>query len=261
MMFRPTRIVRVTSRQELDSALGSADQLIVEGDEGLLSYAVAKASSDPQNRIAIELEGKPEDPFFADTVRTDHRLSPRIVRPEADRWASSPPAYSPAPAPTPAPLPPAPSAAPPRAGPSVPADEGVFARRAKSRRWLIVVICAVLVLLLAGAVGWYLAPGTATHPAPATAPSPAVPAHPAPAESPSAPEAPPSPPIDITAILQTLAWPLVSIVAILALFFVARQAIMGGRNVEISWKVTEKVTGRVVITKVRAPSARTRTAG
>jgi len=53
-------------------------------------------------------------------------------------------------------------------------------------------------------------------------------------------------------------WPAVSIVAILALFFIARQAIAGGRNVEISWKVSEKVSGRVVITKVRTPVRRQR---
>jgi hypothetical protein len=55
-------------------------------------------------------------------------------------------------------------------------------------------------------------------------------------------------------------WPAVAIVAILALFLIARQAIAGGRNVDISWKVTEKVSGRVVITKVRAPVRRQRAA-
>ncbi len=55
-------------------------------------------------------------------------------------------------------------------------------------------------------------------------------------------------------------WPAVSIVAILALFFIARQAIAGGRNVEISWKVSEKVGGRVVITRVRTPVKRQRAA-
>ena len=34
------------------------------------------------------------------------------------------------------------------------------------------------------------------------------------------------------------------------LFLLARQAISGGSNVTIVWKVTEKVSGRVVITKV-----------
>jgi hypothetical protein len=53
-MFRPTRIIRVTTKQEFDSALRSADQVIVEGDDELLSYAVTKASEDPQNRVSVE---------------------------------------------------------------------------------------------------------------------------------------------------------------------------------------------------------------
>ena len=61
-------------------------------------------------------------------------------------------------------------------------------------------------------------------------------------------------------LVQALAWPAVTIAAITALFLVARQAIAGGRNVEISWKVTEKVSGRVVITKVRTRAQKARTA-
>jgi hypothetical protein len=51
--------------------------------------------------------------------------------------------------------------------------------------------------------------------------------------------------------LPSLLWPLAAIVAIVALFLIARQAISSGSNVTITWKVTEKVTGRVVITKVK----------
>ena len=79
----------------------------------------------------------------------------------------------------------------------------------------------------------------------------------APAPSP-APEAPTAPASNVPAVLQVLAWPAVSMVAILALFFITRQAITGGRNVEISWKVTEKITGRVVITKVRTRATKER---
>lgn len=61
---------------------------------------------------------------------------------------------------------------------------------------------------------------------------------------------------DFWANLPTLLWPLVAIVAIVALFLIARQAISTGNNVTIQWKVTEKVTGRVVITKVRERSPR-----
>jgi hypothetical protein len=55
-------------------------------------------------------------------------------------------------------------------------------------------------------------------------------------------------------------WPLVAIVAIIALFFIARQAISSGSNVTITWKMTEKVQGRVVITKVRERAPRQRPA-
>jgi len=59
MRFRPTRVVGVTNKEELDSALLSADQVIVEGDDQLLSYAAAKASQDPEHsRVDIEIAGR-----------------------------------------------------------------------------------------------------------------------------------------------------------------------------------------------------------
>src|SRR5262249_53093394 len=42
------RVVRATSKEEFDTALATADQVIVEGDDELLSYAATKASHDPQ---------------------------------------------------------------------------------------------------------------------------------------------------------------------------------------------------------------------
>ena len=53
-----------------------------------------------------------------------------------------------------------------------------------------------------------------------------------------------------------LAWPVVAIVAIVALYLVARQAISAGSNLEVHWKVTEKVTGRLVISKIRTSAPR-----
>lgn len=49
---------------------------------------------------------------------------------------------------------------------------------------------------------------------------------------------------------------LVEIVAIVAVYLIARQAIAAGQNVEITWKVTEKAAGMVVITKVPVRPAR-----
>jgi hypothetical protein len=57
--FRPARVVRVTSKEELDSALASADQVIVEGDDRLLSYAVTKAARDaPLSNVDIQMRGR-----------------------------------------------------------------------------------------------------------------------------------------------------------------------------------------------------------
>ena len=54
-MLRPVRTVRVTTEAELDAALATADQVIVEGDDRLLSYAVNIASNDPGNRVSLEI--------------------------------------------------------------------------------------------------------------------------------------------------------------------------------------------------------------
>ena len=202
MQFRPSRVVTVTTQEELDSAFASADELIVEGDDALLSYAATKASGDPGSQVEIQAG------IAAVSVG-----APQI---------------------------------PPR-----------------RRQWLsLLAAILVLVVALAGAGIYFFEPfpnaaapppphyhHAAPHPAgggagSAELPSTAPDLQPAETESPSE--------------WMPLMWPVVSIVAILALFLIARQAIAGGRNVEISWKVTEKVSGRVVITKVRTPGRRQR---
>jgi len=69
--------------------------------------------------------------------------------------------------------------------------------------------------------------------------------------NPAPPSIAPRPPNDFWANVPSLLWPLVAIIAIVALFLIAWKAISTGSNVTITWKVTEKVQGRVVITKVR----------
>jgi hypothetical protein len=256
MLLQPARIVRVTSEQELDSALGSADQVIVEGDDRLLSYAVSKASNDPQNRIAVEVDGQ------SITVgRKDGTGEPENVLP-----------------------------------PFAPAQHARAERAAPVRSHALAIVMGVLVFLaILAALGAYLGLRT-QFPAPSSSPSAVIAPPPEPTPQTSAPpdivpdglpqplpkpvspstsgplRPPPSPPVAVPPLnsatassdvqtsapstgisgnLPTLAWPVVAIIAIIALYLVARQAIAGGRNVEISWKVTEKVSGRVVITKVR----------
>jgi hypothetical protein len=48
MQWRQTQIARATTEKEVDSALQSAERVIVKGDDHLLSYAVAKASRNPE---------------------------------------------------------------------------------------------------------------------------------------------------------------------------------------------------------------------
>jgi hypothetical protein len=231
--LRPPRIVRVTNEQELDAALASADQLIVEGDDRLLSYAVAKASGDPESRVSIELQASPKPAGLSQLPEDVVRLGETPPRGPIATSAPSPAAWG--------------------------AD----------RR--IVLAVMLLIAVLFGLGGWLVLVETTGPPATVTAssdvmgriaePQPGihVPSRPQPQEQPEQRAGAPS---NAASIAQALAWPAVAIIAIIALFLVARQAIAGGRNVEITWKVTEKVTGRVVITRVtnRARSSNPRVA-
>src|SRR4051812_22703558 len=60
MQFRPARVVTVTTPEELDSAFASADRLIVEGDDALLSYAATKAAGDTGNEVKVDLHREVE---------------------------------------------------------------------------------------------------------------------------------------------------------------------------------------------------------
>ncbi len=55
MLFRPSRVVTVTTPEEFDSAFANADRVIVEGDDALLSYAATKAAKGTGNDVQVEL--------------------------------------------------------------------------------------------------------------------------------------------------------------------------------------------------------------
>jgi hypothetical protein len=260
-MLRPVRTVRATTKEEVDAALARADQITVEGDDELLSYAVNKAARDPENQIAVELEDTGWRPLEDDgPAPEDDSSTPGAARPiESDN--------------TPTAWPPIPPLVQRSAPPSSPSP---------NRRFTVAVAAAFATIVIITGLSWLLfsAPtNDASHPAetlkpipqsaapvptpaPDTAPIPpligAAPVSPRPPALP--PEPSPTPRSDFWANLPSLIWPLVAIVAIVALFLIARQAISTGRNVEISWKVTEKVSGRVVITKVRQRATRGRAA-
>jgi hypothetical protein len=41
----------VRTKEDFDAALAMADQIIMEGNDALLSYAINKAAADPENRV------------------------------------------------------------------------------------------------------------------------------------------------------------------------------------------------------------------
>jgi hypothetical protein len=207
-MVRPVRTVRVTTKEQFDAALARADQITVEGDDKLLSYAVNKASGDPTNRVAFELAG-----FDPEADLGLVALMPRIV---------------PAPTPPPAPAP-----------------------RSGLRRAIVIAAAALIGFIVVGsAIDWYVIRRQASQ---------GVAFEPSSQSDKDIGNEIARRLLDFRlpdssgfwANLPTLLWPLVAIVAIIALFLIARQAISSGRNVTIQWKVTEKVSGRLVITKVR----------
>ena len=236
--FRPARVVRVTSKEELDSALASADQVIVEGDDRLLSYAVTKAARDaPLSNVDIQMRGRliyvAENAVTGDSNTTSSNCAERTEEP------SPPPAQEAFRNPVPPPSLHAPA----------------FARKTS---YFHLLLGLFIVVVLLGTLWYFVVPkaGRPVPPITSANPSPAVPG--ITGNLPLAPDSQGDPLVLQSAeILQSLAWPTVAIVAILALYFIARQAIAGGRNVEIHWKVTENVTGRVVITKVRSRADKT----
>jgi hypothetical protein len=256
-MFRPLLTALVTSKQELDAALDTADQITVEGDDELLSYAVSKAANDPGNRVSVEIG---EQSVTVEPVEALQRGVASIENPFGEPADSDRTVIRPRPSPGGRRSPPAriteqlpaPQEAPrrPYAGETLERKDPTRLAALSLRRGVIVAAAAVFVALLGigAAIGWFWF-GTK---APIDRNS-QVEFHPLPA--PSQPSQPPTP-SDFWANLPSLLWPAVAIVAIVALFLIARQAISTGSNVTIQWKVTEKVSGRVVITKVRQRSPR-----
>jgi hypothetical protein len=228
----------VTTRAELDAALGRSDEVIVEGDDALLSYALARIAKDP----SVELTSATTARVFAPAAPSDGDatlLAPSALLPARGRSPTS---------------------------------------RYLALAVALVAICAVV----AGSYSFFAASPSpppapvAAAPPPAPLPrsiSPAIttPQGQATVGNPGNAAIPPSAPIPlapdgagapkVVAISEAigavapLMWPAVAIFAIVALFLITRQAVGAGQNVEISWKVTEKVSGRLVITKVQKRAA------
>ncbi len=236
--------VRATTREEVDLALRSADRVVVEGEDALIAYAIAEVSQQspdpPRPKMSLEPPG-------------------RVEAPPSPAYARTPT---------------------PRVGPA-PARRRMFPWVAVAMVGILVAVGLVLFLFLkpqappgprpvvsrpaevgAGGKG----PQTSVNPLTAdsaTAPPSSAPGPPtAPTTAPDLPA--PGPGAAAAAapdrgLAASLAWPAVAIVALVTMFLLARQAIAGGSDVKVEWKVTEKVSGRLVITKVvRRPARKPR---
>jgi hypothetical protein len=254
-VLRPVQTVLATSKEELDAALATAtaDQITVEGDDELLSYAVNKAATDPENRVAVEVAG-PANP----DVALRHTLT-EILADHSDQDLEGALAEATM---VPTPRPAAPVRATVGSGGFNALSAKPLLRVGKWLLWILAVVGVFLagygLFLYAAFTRWpdllpYLLPALGHVGNNKPAPAPPIAASPP-------PELPPTPSSDFWANFPSLLWPLVAIVAIGALFLIARQAISSGSNVTIQWKVTEKVSGRVVITKVRERSTKSRAA-
>ena len=98
-MSRQVRTAHATSKGEIDQALPTADRIIVEGDDELLSYAINRAAVEPEDRVSIELPipaaSLPREPDAATVLR-----APRVLRGSTDgreRVAAIPHRLSPLP--------------------------------------------------------------------------------------------------------------------------------------------------------------------
>ena len=212
-MSRPVRTIHATSKGEIDNALATADRIIVEGDDELLSYAIDRAAVEPEDRITIELP------------------SPAARSP---REPDEPPALRPAAAPTPVPR-------------ALERERGRPREGVRQSSSLVAIAAGSIVGLgIVGAAVWLIEPGRRYAPNAVIEPHPTITGH--------------EVTDDFWANLPNVLWPVVATVAILALFLIARQAITSGNNVTIVWRVTEKVQGRVVITKIRDRTPRRRAA-
>ena len=162
-LYPTTRVVHAISRAEIDAALQAADEVVVEGDEELLSYAATKATR-----------------------------------------------------------------------------ETSFTKLTKIALLEIIFGVVGILCLAIGGIYYFL-----DHQTGSTLVYPPHPSDP-PAITPDSVGAQNS----FLEVLPSIVWPLVVLVAILAVFSIMRKSIDSGSNVEVSWKVTERFSGRLVITKV-----------
>ena len=223
MVFTAKKVT-VRTKGELDGALRSAKEIVVEGDDALRAYA-------EQVIAAPEPAAPPPSPFDP--------------MPPVDL------------------MPPAP--APAMAGPPAAARQHASPRRLWIAAILaaVAVVAAILLVVVPASLRHSFENVQTTQPSPPPPPAEALPEQPQPeapkhTEKPTA-EAPAPPPAPaLVDDLAKLGWILVALAAIGAIYRLISKSIDGDRNVEFAWKITQKVSGRLVIKKVETGRAAVR---
>lgn len=264
-MLRPVRTVSVTTKEELDEALATADQITVEGDDRLLSYAATKAAGDAGNRIDIEIP--PPVTASAPTLLTRKRsrqrrfalaLLPLVLflaigvyglRWVAERYAQQQQLLL-------------------KNQQQVSIVEELLktlreiasrpplSAEERDRQRQLLGRTQEVTKGIAGLPTEHPEASLQAAQQQLQKELDELRQQQQRLQQQSLADLPASSRLQ----LQGLAWPSVAIVAIVALFLIAWRAISRGSNVMIAWKVTEKVSGRMVITKVRERAPRHRAA-
>jgi hypothetical protein len=256
-MLRPVRTARATTKEEVDAALATADQITVEGDDELLSYAINKAAVDPENRVTVDTTGSQAVKHVQVAGSGTEQRAERDIEFSWDFGSQR--------------LIKRPSFLKTSGYLVIPLVWWLGVSSDRRPRVVLAMTGLILLVIIGGAIWLFIPSQQAVISPPDLTEAPPKswwgpggahgddeppPAYYAP---PPAYYAPP-PASDFWSNLPSLLWPVAAIIAIVALFLIARQAISSGSNVTIQWKVTEKVSGKVVITKVRERAPRQRAA-
>ena len=197
MLFgRKTVVVR--TRPELDQAIANtqARQIVVDGDNELLSYAEQVVNPQSENISGGTWE------FGAHRLVVSEENAAPLLSPLSDRAIGL------------------------ASGGDLPA---IIAVRRKVPISAVIIGALVSLLFLAGALFlWFLPASTPTAPAPILLPPRGL---------------------DFNGVAK-VGWIIVALVAIIAAYRIVTKAIEGDRNVDLAWKITEKVSGRLVIKRV-----------
>lgn len=250
----------VNTKDQLIWALANADEIIVEGDEELRRYAerIVDGSSP-----SLDITGGHQTGVAApDKIEVTGPITIKGVTTGSDILIDV------APAPEPPPPPPSVHRRAERleatryreaeSMASAPRQSSLRFQKRRSGRTGILIGAIVAFVVIAGSSAWWSleshAPRSPNILDPGQGVGPGGPRLPAPTFRSRSPTPPQSPGPD----LVQLAWVAVALAAIFAVYRVVSKAIDGDRNVELAWKVTQKVSGKLVIKKVPVAQPRPR---